>query len=47
MEVFTGFIVIGTEDNENLIGQTADHIILPTDFKLFSYNNDLTATFQY
>lgn len=47
MEVFTGFIVIGTEDNEKLIGQTADHIILPTDFKLFSYNNDLTATFQY
>ena len=27
--------------------QAADHIILPTYFKLFSYNNDLTATFQY
>ena len=46
MDILTGFIIIGPDDNENVMNQSND-ITLPTDFKLFSYNNDSTATFQY
>ena len=46
MDILTGFIIIGPDDNDNVMNQSND-ITLPTDFKLFSYNNDSTATFQY